>query len=286
MKLSTSIISFLSLTAVYAAPTKRQAAVTDADILQFALTLEHLEAKFYADAVAKFTTADFTAAGFESEFYDNLREVATNEATHVTFLTSALTAAGAMPVSACTYSFPYTDAKSFVSLSKVLEGVGVSAYLGAAPSISMKEYLSAAGAILTVEARHNSYFSDQLGYSPFPQPFDTALSPNAIYTMASAFITSCPSTNAKLPFMAFPALTMVSTNPQPGQPMVFSTTGDLSKAKFCTFVSELSMYYSPFSGNTCIIPSEITAGQNYVFLTMTESSADSEVVAGPTIITM
>ena len=63
---------------------------TDADILNYALTLEHLEDKFYRQGLANFTEADFAAAGFDGTFYQNLKEISYDESTHVSFLTSAL----------------------------------------------------------------------------------------------------------------------------------------------------------------------------------------------------
>ena len=174
-------------------------AITDADILNYALTLEHLEDTFYQEGLKNFTESDFAAAGFDSTFYSNLKEVSSDETTHVSFLTAALKKAGATPVAACTYSFGVTDVKSFVMTSSILEGVGVSAYLGAAADIMSAAYLTAAGSILTVESRHSSYIRASLSESPFPSPFDVPLSLNEVYTLASPFIVSCPSSNPTLP---------------------------------------------------------------------------------------
>ena len=174
-------------------------AITDADILNYALTLEHLEDTFYREGLANFTEDMFSKAGFDSTFYANLKEVSSDETTHVSFLTAALTKAGATPVAACSYNFGVTDVKSFIATASILEGVGVSAYLGAAADIMSAAYLTAAGSILTVESRHSSYIRASLGESPFPSPFDVPLTLDEVYTLAAPFITSCPSSNPKLP---------------------------------------------------------------------------------------
>lgn len=61
-----------------------------ADILNYALTLEHLEDRFYREGLANYTQAQFAAAGFNAAFYQNLQEISFDETTHVNFLTSAL----------------------------------------------------------------------------------------------------------------------------------------------------------------------------------------------------
>lgn len=127
---------------------KRQAAVTDLDILQYALTLEHLENVFYKRAVSMMSEQDFVNAGFSAAYYQNLLYIVADEEQHVNLLTTSIAGTGATPVAACTYNFPYTDPKSFVTLASVLEGVGVSAYLGSAGLIMSKEYLGVAGSIL------------------------------------------------------------------------------------------------------------------------------------------
>ena len=291
MKLS-SILALAST--AFAAPLAKRQAITDADILQFALTLEHLENVFYKGVLDKFTKADFVAAGYSPAYYTNLEYISTDEQSHVQLLTSALSAAGAMPVAACEYSFPYTDIKSFITLSTLLEGVGTSAYLGAAPSVQSKAYLSVAGSILVTEAIHTSLQRFTSGLVAPVNPYGTALGPNEVYTLAAAFITSCPSTNAQLPFKAFPSLaasTAAGTIYWRGHEVDLTTTAATSGDVFVTFVSGLDITSVPAtsSGNgafSACIP-DVTYGQTYVVLTnanATGSLTDAQVIAGPAII--
>lgn len=171
----------------HALPVATLSSFTDVDILNYALTLEHLEDKFYREALANFTQADFAAAGYDSTFYTNLNETSNDEVTHVAFLTNALMAVGAVPVKECSYAFGVTDVASFVATASIFEGIGVAAYLGAAAQIATKAYLSAAGSVLSVEARHSSYIRQYIDSSsrsqwliptrrqPYAVPFPPAI---------------------------------------------------------------------------------------------------------------
>jgi rubrerythrin len=68
-----------------AGPVAKRQAINDGIILNFALTLEFLEAQFYKEALANYTDADFTAAGFPG-VRDIITEVAADEQAHVDFL--------------------------------------------------------------------------------------------------------------------------------------------------------------------------------------------------------
>ncbi len=118
----------------------------DVDILNFALTLEYLEADFYKHKAS--------TVGLRGEAKSLAALIAGHEQLHVDALTKAIKAAGGAPAKKPTFAFPVTDQMSFLKLAYVLENTGVGAYNGAGPMLSNKQYLAAAGSIVQVEARH------------------------------------------------------------------------------------------------------------------------------------
>lgn len=248
--------------------------------------LEHLENAFYKDALSKWSIDEFTAAGFPSSFYDELKYIAHDEEGHVLYLEAGLTAAGAKPVAACTYSFPMTTPKEFVSLASVIEGVGVSAYLGAAADITSKAYLTAAGSILVTEALHQSATRGAVGEIPMANVFGTPLGLNAVFTIASGFITACPGSNVALPVKAYPTLTLQSGAPTAPNATIYVKPATMpSGTAYATFVSGLVIL--PVSTTVengwikAVVPVGVS-GQSYIFLTSDNSGnvTDSSVIAG------
>jgi hypothetical protein len=238
--------------------------------------LEHLENAFYKRALSLWDEETFTDAGFPAMFYDELKYLAHDEEGHVIYLEAGLTAAGATPVAACTYEFPMSTPEDFVKLASVIEGVGVSAYLGAAAGITSKAYLTIAGSILVTEAIHQSATREAVGEIPMANVFGTPLGINAVYTIASGFITSCPSSNMALPVKAYPSLTLLSGLPTaPGalidvQPMTMPPCDF-----YVTYVSGLNIVSikpnSTDNGQIMVAVPQGVCGQSYVFLTSDNS---------------
>lgn len=82
-----------------------------------------------------------------------------------------------------------TDQASFLKLAYVLENTGVGAYNGAAPSLSNKKYLAAAGSIVQVEARHAAAIALLTGRAITPSgAFDEPLSKSQVLAKAGPLI--------------------------------------------------------------------------------------------------
>lgn len=159
----------------------------DIEVLNYALTLEHLEYAFYRDGIGQFT---FGAGPFNEDIDANLAAIRDHEGAHVDTLTQVITDLGGTPVAEATYDFGYTDAISFLATAAALENTGVSAYDGAGASITDPGLLTAAGSIVAVEARHASYLNLINGEVPFPAAFETPLTPDEVLAIAGPFIVS------------------------------------------------------------------------------------------------
>jgi hypothetical protein len=153
----------------------------DIGILNYALTLEYLEAAFYNGATAAKLALSAQASAF-------LLTVTKDENAHVAFLKKAL---GSKAAKEPKFDFKgaNTSPEMFMKTAQVLENTGVHAYSGQALNIKSAAYVKAAISILTIEARHASVIG-LLNEGAIPSgkeiapdgPFDTPLSAAAVLT--------------------------------------------------------------------------------------------------------
>jgi rubrerythrin len=153
----------------------------DVAILNFALTLEYLEADFYKQA---------GKLPLKGQYKSLAKEFGANEQEHVDALKATIGQLGGKPVAKPTFAFGLKSQTDFVKLAITLEDTGVSAYNGAAPMIKSKDVLAAAGSIVQVEARHAAALRFLDGKSPTRGAFDKTLSKGAVLKAVKPLITA------------------------------------------------------------------------------------------------
>ena len=131
----------------------------DVGILNFALTLEYLEAAFYEEAQ--------TRVNASGDLKSLIQLVGRDEEEHVGALTETIKKLGGKPVAEPKFDFPYN---------------------GAGPMIESKEVLGAAGSIVQVEARHAAAIRLQNKEEPAPEAFDPALTEAKVLKAVEPFI--------------------------------------------------------------------------------------------------
>lgn len=163
---------------------QQNAGAGDVEILNFALTLEHLEATYYARALKELSLSGPVKA--------LTQEIADNEAAHVAFLSGAIKTFGAKPAKPPEVAFPYTGEAKFLQLAQTFEDTGVMAYNGAAPFIESKAILNNAGKIAQVEGRHAGAIRFLRGKGPAPAALDGVLDFQEVIATVKPYLKSMP----------------------------------------------------------------------------------------------
>lgn len=155
---------------------------SDFGVLNYAYALEQLEAAFYVQVVSSFYAG---ATADEQQVLTDLRD---HEVAHRDFYEAAL---GDNAIPALTVDFSAVDfgsRQSVLGTAMTFEDLGVSAYNGAAMFLSDPDFLTVAGKIVSVEARHASVIRTLVGESFAPDAFDPATAPASVLASADPFI--------------------------------------------------------------------------------------------------
>lgn len=188
--------SILKLGAIASAPlvfaaTAQQAFGQDlpqevVDVLNYALTLEHIEDAFYRSGLDANVIPD--------EYVTIFQHIGLHEAQHVAFLSGALgSAAVSRPALDLTAGGQYADAlenfETYLTLSQTFEDLGVAAYKGQAGNlIEYDDLLTAALQIHSVEARHAAIVRKIGGKKSWDGAYDEPMSMDEVLAAAGPFL--------------------------------------------------------------------------------------------------
>ncbi len=169
----------------------------DFGVLNYAYALEQLEAAFYTQVVA--------ASGFSANFsaleQEYIRDVRDHEVAHREFLKAALGSNAIQNLEVDFSTIDFSSRTSVLNTARTFEDLGVAAYNGAGKLLVSPDFLTIAGKIVSVEARHAALFRDLISNGSFADlnslaPFgannqnglDVALDPPQVLSAAAPFI--------------------------------------------------------------------------------------------------
>jgi len=271
---------------------KRAGNPTDLLVLKFAHVLEQFETQFYTQALQKFQTSDFTSAGFTDPQVpiQQFQAIQSDESTHTSILGQTIQDQGDTPITTCSFNFDASlaDVPTMAATARLVENLGVAAYLGAAHLISDPVLLTAAGSILTVEARHQTVLNMLNQGSAIPQAFDIPFNPSEVLAVASPFISGC---DVGVP--ANPTLSVTNSGAVgPGTPLTFSSTAinGSTDGLFCQMLVGGAPFAIVLPFNQCVVPDGIE-GPVAIFVTSDgqplnnniRDQATTQLIAGPTM---
>lgn len=161
----------------------------DVGVLNYAYALEQLEAAFYTQVVS---SPYSQMSSMEKAYLTDIRD---HEIAHREFFKAAL---GSKAIQALEVNFSaidFTSRTSVLATAKAFEDLGVSAYNGAGKLLVNPDYLTIAGKIVSVEARHAAWVRDTITAGSFADMtavnamgLDLERKPDDVLAIASAFL--------------------------------------------------------------------------------------------------
>lgn len=161
----------------------------DIGVLNYAYALEQLEAAFYMKVVA---SPFKNISDMEKSYLTDIRD---HEIAHREFFKAALSSKAIPSLQVDFSSIDFSDRTSVLGTAKAFEDLGVSAYNGAGKLITNPDYLTLAGKIVSVEARHAAWIRDMIKPNSFADMtavdmngLDIQRTPNEVLSIADVYL--------------------------------------------------------------------------------------------------
>lgn len=187
----------------------------DTGVLNYAYALEQLESAFYSQVVSSQLFAGSTFSASEKQI---LTDLALHEKIHADFFRQAL---GTSAIKALTPDFSqidFTSRTSILNTAQAFEDLGVQAYNGAGRFITNVDYLTLAGKIVSVEARHAALIRDIIAYNSFVGPVSGTtvsagvIDPNIGPAVTTANLTTASAATYRSEQSKLPAVVLMTAN--------------------------------------------------------------------------
>lgn len=136
----------------------------DIGILNYAYALEQLEAAFYLQVIA----TPYSGISIAETAY--LTDIRDHEVLHRDFFKTALGSSAIVSLTPDFSTINFSDRSQVLKAAKTLEDTGVTAYDGAGYLIQNPDYLTIAGKIVSVEARHAALIANLITPGTFVEP--------------------------------------------------------------------------------------------------------------------
>ncbi|GIJ86182.1 hypothetical protein Asppvi_005064 [Aspergillus pseudoviridinutans] len=183
----------------------------DYESLALALYQEYIELDLFHDGLARFSVADFTAAGLTAEDRFLIEFMADQEVGHATMLTNIL---GAQAPRQCVYNYPYATVHEFIDFCQKLTRFGEAGVYGFLPHLDSREAAGLLTQSITTEARQQLIFRQFEGLFPMPVWFEVGVPQSWAWTLLAPYISYCPANQTRLVWQNFPAL-YIENQPNP-----------------------------------------------------------------------